>query len=179
VILRQIAVDRDKHPDAWYFGVPSIAQLAREPLRLMTGVTVIVGENGSGKSTFLEAVASAWRSKLPYAVKHWGAHGSAEDTDLHWALTFDAEHPRPGGGCFLRAEAMHQLFTAGLAGDFRQVYRPHITIGYRNIDVETFKKIMEDYTGRLYSGSFVVDNVRLWKHEAGYWNTIAQMNLLS
>lgn len=112
MILRQIAVDRDKHPDAWYFGVPSIAQLAREPLRLMTGVTVIVGENGSGKSTFLEAVASAWRSKLPYAVKHWGAHGSAEDTDLHWALTFDAEHPRPGGGCFLRAEAMHQLFTA-------------------------------------------------------------------
>jgi len=76
-------------------------------------------------------------------------------------------------------EEMHQLFTAGLAGDFRQVYRPHITIGYRNIDVETFKKIMEDYTGRLYSGSFVVDNVRLWKHEAGYWNTIAQMNLLS
>lgn len=112
MILREIAVDREKHPDAWYFGVPSIAQLAREPLQLTTGVTVIVGENGSGKSTFLEAVASSWQSRLPYAVKHWGAPGSAEDTDLHWALTFDAEHPRPGGGCFLRAEAMHQLFTA-------------------------------------------------------------------
>lgn len=112
MILRQIAVDRDKQPDAWYFSIPSIAQLAREPLRLATSVTVIVGENGSGKSTFLEAVAFSWRSKLAYAVKHWGAHGSAEDTDLHWALTFDAEHPRPGGGCFLRAEAMHQLFSA-------------------------------------------------------------------
>ncbi len=46
VILRQIAVDREKDPDAWYFGVPSISQLAREPLSLTTGVTVIVGENG-------------------------------------------------------------------------------------------------------------------------------------
>lgn len=78
---------------------------------LTTGVTVIVGENGSGKSTFLEAVASSWRSRLPYAVTHWGAPGGIEDTDLHWAIAFDAEHPRPGGGCFLRAEAMHQLFT--------------------------------------------------------------------
>ncbi len=110
MILRQISIDRENNTDAWYFGVPSIAQLARQPLRLTADVTVIVGENGSGKSTLLEALASSWRSKLPYAVRHWGAPGSKEDADLHWALTVDAEHPRPGGGCFLRAEAMHQLF---------------------------------------------------------------------
>ncbi|MGL5443975.1 MAG: AAA family ATPase [[Mycobacterium] stephanolepidis] len=111
MILRQIAIDREKQPDAWYLEIPAISQIAREPLRLTTGVTVIVGENGSGKSTFLEAVAYSWRSRLPYAVEHWGAPGGTEDTDLYWAVTFDAEHPRPGGGCFLRAEAMHQLFT--------------------------------------------------------------------
>ncbi|WP_157895804.1 AAA family ATPase, partial [Mycobacteroides chelonae] len=70
MILRQIAIDREKQPDAWYLEIPAIAQIAREPLRLTTGVTVIVGENGSGKSTFLEAVASSWRSRLPYAVNH-------------------------------------------------------------------------------------------------------------
>ncbi|MUM18024.1 AAA family ATPase [Mycobacterium sp. CBMA271] len=112
MILRQIAIDREKQPEAWYLSIPAIAQLAAEPLRLTTGVTVIVGENGSGKSTFLEALASSWRWKLPAAVQHWGAHSSGEDTDLHWAFTLDAEHPRPSGGCFLRAEAMHQLFTA-------------------------------------------------------------------
>lgn len=111
MILRQIAIDREKQSDAWYLGIPAIAHIAGIPLRLTTDVTVIVGENGSGKSTFLEAVASSWRSRLPYAVKHWGAPGGMEDTDLHWGVTFDAEHPRPGGGCFLRAEAMHQLFT--------------------------------------------------------------------
>lgn len=112
MILRRIVIDREKQPAAWYLDVPAIAHIAGESLRLTTDVTVIVGENGSGKSTFLEAVASSWRSQLPYAVTHWGAPGGTEDTELHRAITFDAEYPRPGGGCFLRAEAMHQLFTA-------------------------------------------------------------------
>lgn len=123
MILRQIAVNREKQPDAWYLEIPAIAHIATEPLHLTTGVTVIVGENGSGKSTFLEALATSWRWKLPAAVKHWGARPSGEDTDLHWTFTLDAEHPRPNGGCFLRAEAMHQLFAAVDGHTPEQVFR--------------------------------------------------------
>ncbi|MBA0047459.1 AAA family ATPase [Mycobacterium sp. NPDC050853] len=119
MILRQITIERERLTAAWYLAIPSIAQIAAEPLRLTTGVTVIVGENGSGKSTFLEAVATSWGgidalgnpTRLPGAVKYWAPPPGREDTDLSWAVTFDAEHPRPGGGCFLRAEAMHQHFT--------------------------------------------------------------------
>ena len=63
--------DPEKTSDAWYFGIPAIAQLAEEPLVLDAAVTVIVGENGSGKSTLLEAVAAAWAARLAGAVKHW------------------------------------------------------------------------------------------------------------
>jgi len=100
-------------PDAWYFDIPAIGQLRRSGLDL-TPATVIVGENGSGKSTLLEALAQAWRG---YAltgaqVTHWSPPAGAEDADLGRHLRLRGDRPAPQGGCFLRAEAMHGLFSA-------------------------------------------------------------------
>jgi predicted ATPase len=122
MILRRIALDPEKASDTWYFDIPAIAQLADEPLTLDAAVTVIVGENGSGKSTLLEAVAAAWAARLRGAVKHWAPREGDEDSDLHWTLRLDGEHPPPAGGCFLRAEAMHQLFTEVDRGTPHQVF---------------------------------------------------------
>jgi predicted ATPase len=112
-ILDRVEIDpaRVREPRAWYFDVPAIAALREAGLNLDPRVTVVVGENGSGKSTFVEAVAAAWRSGLRSAVRHWGPRPADEDADLHWALSLQGERPRPDGGCFLRAEAMHGLFT--------------------------------------------------------------------
>ena len=41
----------------------------------------------------------------------WGPEPSEEDADLFWAVTLDADRPLSHGGCFLRAEAMHSLFS--------------------------------------------------------------------
>lgn len=113
-ILNGISVDvaRVRERGAWPFTMPSIAALAADGLHLSSGVTVVVGENGSGKSTFIEAVAAAWSSRLTAAVEHWGPGESAEDSDLPWALRLDGDKPLSHGGCFLRAEAMHSLFGA-------------------------------------------------------------------
>lgn len=111
-------------PDAWYFGIPAIAQLRDAGLEL-TPATVIVGENGSGKSTLLEALAHAWRS---YAltgaqVTHWSPPAADEDADLGRHLHLLGDRPAPQGGCFLRAEAMHGLFSAvDTAGLDRQAF---------------------------------------------------------
>lgn len=110
--MERVELDPDRvRPNAWYFDVPAIATLREHGVDLDARVTVVVGENGSGKSTFVEAVAAAWRWALPAAVKHWGPRAADEDADLHWALVLRGEQPRPNGGCFLRAEAMHGLFT--------------------------------------------------------------------
>jgi predicted ATPase len=121
-VLDRVSVDeRRLHDprlvrDRWFTAVPAIAALCRDGLDLDPRVTVVVGENGSGKSTVVEAVARAWGERLTAAVKHWSPPTTDEDADLHRALVLDGERPRPQGGCFLRAEAMHGLFGAIDAG---------------------------------------------------------------
>src|SRR5271156_3483209 len=44
----------------WPASVPAMAQLLREVLELPAGLTVLVGENGSGKSTVVECLAEAY-----------------------------------------------------------------------------------------------------------------------
>lgn len=101
----------------WYWEIPAVAQLRTTGLDLSPGVTALVGENGAGKSTVVEAVAAAWAARMVGAVAHWGPAGSIEDSDLARRLELDGEWPRPTGGCFLRAEAMHQHFAAVDTGE--------------------------------------------------------------
>jgi predicted ATPase len=44
---------------AWPATVPAVAQILSEGLELAAGVTVLTGENGSGKSTVVEVIAEA------------------------------------------------------------------------------------------------------------------------
>ncbi|MBA3339026.1 MAG: AAA family ATPase [Geodermatophilaceae bacterium] len=94
---------------SWYWNLAAIAQLRDEGLDLAP-VTILVGENGSGKSTVVEAVAGAWRRGLTAAVHHWGPDPGVEDADLTTHLFLTAPWPRAQGGCFLRAESMHRHF---------------------------------------------------------------------
>ena len=113
-VLDRIRIDEvrvaSRSRDDWYLQIPAIAAVRAHGLTLDPRVTVIVGENGTGKSTFVEAVASAWRSKLTAANNYWGPGPKPEDADLHWVLDLDGDRPISHGGCFLRAEAMHEMF---------------------------------------------------------------------
>jgi predicted ATPase len=62
VHLRCVSLSRTapEEPRSFPFDVPAIAAL--ESLDLSSPVTFLVGENGSGKSTFLEALAWATES---------------------------------------------------------------------------------------------------------------------
>ena len=102
--------DDVRDPDAWFWELPAVSQLRDEGLTLAP-VTVLVGENGSGKSTLVEAVAYAWQQSLTAQVKHWGSKVFAEDAGLFRELALEAPWPRPQGGVWLRAEAMHERFS--------------------------------------------------------------------
>jgi predicted ATPase len=100
-------VDRSR----WPATIPAVAQILSEGLDLITGVTVLAGENGTGKSTVVEMIAEAC------GLNPQG--GSAK-------TTFQTRDSEPGIGAhlwaerglgypawayFLRADTMHGLYT--------------------------------------------------------------------
>lgn len=110
--VRRIA-EHPSHPlprDRWPATLPPIRQLLDEGLDL-SGLTILVGENGAGKSTIVEAVAMAYG--LSPEGGSTGARHSTRPSESaladHLQLTRGAGAAR--WGYFLRAETMHGLFS--------------------------------------------------------------------
>ena len=109
----RVEVDHDRRlpQRAWPMTIPAVAQLATEGLELSPFVTFLVGENGSGKSTIVEAVAEAF-GLSPEGGSTQGSF-STRDTEspLGRALRLQRGLAATRWGFFLRAETMHGWYT--------------------------------------------------------------------
>lgn len=94
----------------WPATLPPVAQLLREGIDLGPA-TVLVGENGTGKSTIVEAIAMAFG--LGAEGGSTGARNSTwkSESPLHESLALVRGAGASRWGYFLRAETMHGLFT--------------------------------------------------------------------
>ncbi len=112
-VVRVIRRDPDCPVDssAWPATVPAVAQVLRDDLVLAPGLTVLVGENGSGKSTIVEMLAEAC------GLNPQGGSGQARlfqlrSTEPGLGQYLIAERgPSRGWSYFLRADTMHGLYT--------------------------------------------------------------------
>ncbi|NQD88636.1 AAA family ATPase [Paenarthrobacter sp. CM16] len=110
--LRRVAEDPAKALDRrqWPASLPPVAQLLEEGLDL-SPATIFVGENGSGKSTVVEAIALAYG--LSPEGGSTGARHTTRSTESelgnHLQLIRNAGSSKRG--YFLRAETMHGFFT--------------------------------------------------------------------
>ncbi|SDE60145.1 AAA family ATPase [Auraticoccus monumenti] len=96
-------------PDAgWPFDLAPVASVLRDGLDLGT-LTVLVGENGTGKSTLVEAVAMAY--ELSPEGGSTGARHSTTVTEspLHSHLQLSRGAGASRWGYFVRAETLHGL----------------------------------------------------------------------
>ncbi len=95
----------------WPASVPAMAQLLREGLELPAGLTVLVGENGSGKSTVVESLAEAYGLN-PQGGSAQGALFRIRDSEpgLGGELTV-VRGVKPRWSYFLRADTMNQLYS--------------------------------------------------------------------
>lgn len=101
-------------PSVWPYTIPAVAQIVREKgLEIAHGVTFLVGENGSGKSTIVEALAQVY-PRLGFAnpfANVLGPSSSAEDSPFHFHLRAKTHKKASPAGFFLRAESMHEFFS--------------------------------------------------------------------
>ncbi|GAA5208610.1 AAA family ATPase [Microbacterium kyungheense] len=104
---RSATIDRA----SWPVTILAVAQLLDEGLALGPGVTFLVGENGSGKSTVLEGIA------LAYGFSPEGGSTSARhstrrtESPLSDWLQVQRGVGAARWGYFLRAETMHSFYT--------------------------------------------------------------------
>jgi predicted ATPase len=127
-------------------------------LRFRKPVTFFVGENGTGKSTVLEAIAAL--SRLPVSGGSRNELGPTnQESDLSGGLR-PSFHKRPKDGYFLRAEffANFASLLEARAGDREFLGDPYQAYGGRSLHTrshgEAFIAVMN---GRLRSGLFLFD----------------------
>ncbi|WP_334148595.1 AAA family ATPase [Microbacterium sp.] len=95
----------------WPTSIPAVAQVLREGIDLSPGVTFLVGENGSGKSTIVEGVAIAY-GLSPEGGSRQSKHSTRPtESPLSEWLQLQRGVGANRWGFFLRAETMHSFYT--------------------------------------------------------------------
>jgi predicted ATPase len=97
----------------WPATVPAAGQLLRDGLELPPGVTVLVGENGSGKSTVVEMLAEAYGLN-PQGGSILAPSVRVQETEPHAGQHLLVERGpgwRSAWAYFLRADTMHSLYS--------------------------------------------------------------------
>ena len=105
--LRSISLREQPQRDSYLNEIPAVAQLLREGrLDFPRPVTVFVGENGTGKSTILEAIAVA----MGFNAEGGGREHRFSTRESHselWRLLTTVRTVSPDDGFFLRAESFY------------------------------------------------------------------------
>ena len=98
-------------PKRWPATIPAVAQLLDKGLDVPAGVTFLVGENGSGKSTVVEALAEAYGLNPEGGSRHARHSTRRSESELAGWLTLKRGVAGGTWSYFLRAETMHGLYT--------------------------------------------------------------------
>ncbi len=109
--LSEIVFENQIPEGSYLQGLPVVQHLQKHPhLALDADVTVLVGENGTGKSTLLEAIAVACGFNPEGGSRNFHFSTNATHSELHACLR-TVKRAFPKDGYFLRAESLYNVAT--------------------------------------------------------------------
>jgi len=95
--------------DTYPFNIPAVRDIER--IKFHADVTFFVGENGSGKSTMLEALALGLGYSQEGGTRNARVQTVQSVSPLHESLRLARSFARPRNGYFLRAESFFNVAT--------------------------------------------------------------------
>lgn len=109
--LREISLKRDKIPSIgeYPFNIPAISNL--DVIEFHPDVTFLIGENGTGKSTLIEAIALAMGLGAEGGTKNVQFETAKTISELQEYLKLVKSFKMPTDYYFLRAESFYNLAT--------------------------------------------------------------------
>lgn len=109
LFIRSAVLNRERigEPDVYPFCLPALRNLDR--LDFKSRVTFLVGENGTGKSTLLEAIAVSYGFNAEGGSRHFNFATWESHSALSEYLTLWKGVRKPGDGYFLRAESFYNV----------------------------------------------------------------------
>ncbi len=133
--LREVYI---KHPiptQNYLNELPAVADLAKNPLAFSTPVTFLVGENGMGKSTLIEAIAIALGFNPEGGSRNFNFSTENSHSDLFEYLGTVRGTTRPRDGYFLRAESFYNVATNIDQLDQIPAFQPPVVDAYGGISL--------------------------------------------
>lgn len=107
--IRDVALTLPISDESYLFGIPAVQHLiANEKLSIKSPVTFFVGENGTGKSTLLEAIAVAYGFNAEGGTKNFQFSTNNSHSELYKHLTL-MKAAFAKDGFFLRAESFYNV----------------------------------------------------------------------
>ena len=112
LFLKAVKLKRNRIPSPreYPFSIPAIRHL--DELRISAPVTFFIGENGTGKSTLLEAIAVGAGFNAEGGSRNFRFATRETHSSLHEYLQLVRSGIRPRDGYFLRAESFYNVASA-------------------------------------------------------------------
>lgn len=110
--VRRVSLEGELPAGDYVWELPVVRWLREHPLELEKPVTFLVGENGTGKSTLIEAVAVALGFNPEGGTKNFRFSTRESHSSLHSVLQILRGNHRFRDGFFLRAESFYNVATS-------------------------------------------------------------------